>query len=177
MARQQINDPLQTDGRNLSGIILRRAVTGDAHGISAVFDAAVRHGWTYLGEIACEPMFTLQEWEQIVADHAAPNLLLVAIDGSNSIVGFTAVHPEKGEMFLLFVHPEHAGRGIGRSLLAAADSALCAAGLREAFLFTHEQNKRALAVYHAAGYRMDGSVRESNFRGIALRELRLAKRL
>src|SRR6266508_1568864 len=68
-------------------------------------------------------------------------------------------------MFLLFVHPAHAGRGIGRALLAAAHDALRAAGCTEAYLFVHEQNERALAVYRAAGYRPDGSDRVSDFRG------------
>jgi len=98
---------------DLAGITLRRAVADDAQGVGAVFDAAVRQGWTYLGELAYEPMFTLQDWEQTLADHAAPNLLVVAVDAAGSIVGFTAVHPKEGEMFLLFVHPDQAGRGIG----------------------------------------------------------------
>ena len=80
-------------------------------------------------------------------------------------------------MFLLFVHPAYAGRGIGRTLLAAAHAALREAGCREAFLFVHEQNERALAVYTAAGYRPDGSDRVSDFRGTRLRELRLVKEL
>jgi RimJ/RimL family protein N-acetyltransferase len=80
-------------------------------------------------------------------------------------------------MFLLFVDPVVAGRGVGRMLLAAADSALRAAGCHEAFLFTHEQNERALHVYASAGYRPDGTIRESDFRGTNLRELRLVKRL
>jgi ribosomal protein S18 acetylase RimI-like enzyme len=122
-------------------------------------------------------MFTPQDWDQLVADHAPPNVLLVAVDETEGVVGYTAVHPGDGEMFLLFVHPAHAGRGIGRTLLAAAQDALCVAGCREAFLFTHEQNERALAVYTAAGYRPDGSVRVSDFRGTHLRELRLVKPL
>ena len=43
--------------------------------------------------------------------------------------------------------------------------------------YTHEQNERALAVYRAAGYRPDGTIRESDFRGTALREPRLVKQL
>ena len=121
-------------------------------------------------------MFPPDEWEKTVADHAPPNVLLVAVDGRD-VVGFTAAHPREGELFLLFVHPEHAGRGVGRALLAAAHEALRAAGCREAFLYTHQENARALAVYEAAGYRRDGSVRESDFRGIHLREPRLAKSL
>ena len=92
-------------------------------------------------------------------------------------MGYTAAHPEDGELFLLFVHPEHAGRGIGRRLLAAADDALRAAGCRAAFLYVHEQNERALAVYAAAGYRADGSDRVSDFRGTRVREVRLVKPL
>ena len=81
------------------------------------------------------------------------------------MIGYTAVHTEAGEMFLLFVHPEHAGRGVGRSLLNAAHDVLRAAGHDEAFLFTEERNSRARAVYAAAGYRPDRTVRESILHG------------
>ena len=80
-------------------------------------------------------------------------MLLVATDETDGVVGYTAVHPGDGEVFLLFVHPGYAGRGIGRTLLAAAHDALRAAGCPKAYLFVHERNERALAVYTAAGYR------------------------
>jgi GNAT superfamily N-acetyltransferase len=163
--------------RELSDIALRRAVAADAQAIAAVFDAAVRDRWTYLGELARRSLFSAQRWDALVADHAPPRALLVATDGAHGIVGFTAVHPEVGEMFLLFVDPAHAGRGIGRMLLNAAHDVLRAAGTTEAFLFTEERNLRAQAVYAAAGYRPDGTVRESDFHGTPLRELRLVKAL
>jgi ribosomal protein S18 acetylase RimI-like enzyme len=156
---------------------LRPATIDDAQAIGAVFDTAVRAGWTYLGELAERPMFAPADWEPLVADHAPPNVLLVATDGAGQVVGCTAAHPEDGELFLLFVHPAHAGRGIGRRLLDAAHDALRAAGRSEAFLYTHEQNERALAVYASAGYRPDASIRESDMSGVAIRELRLVKRL
>jgi ribosomal protein S18 acetylase RimI-like enzyme len=158
-------------------ISIRHATAHDAQKIGVVFDAAVREGWTYLGELAREPMFPPDEWDKLVIDHAPPNALLVAVDEHGDVVGFTAVHPPEGEMFLLFVHPAHAGRGVGRALLDAAHEELRAVGCREVFLYTHEENKRALAVYEAAGYRRDGSVRESDFRGVHLREPRLVKPL
>jgi ribosomal protein S18 acetylase RimI-like enzyme len=157
-------------------ITIRRAVADDAQDIGAVFDAAVREGWKYLGELAARPMFPPNEWDSLVVEHA-PNALLVAINEAHRLVGFVAVHPAEGEMYLLFVHPDHAGRGVGRALLEAAHEVLRAAGCREAFLYTHEQNERALAVYETAGYRRDGAVRESEFRGLHLREPRLVKAL
>jgi ribosomal protein S18 acetylase RimI-like enzyme len=156
---------------------IRRAVAGDAQKIGAVFDAAVREGWTFLGEVVRTPMFPPEEWDKVVMEHAPPNALLVATDERGDVAGFTAVRAADGEMYLLFVHPEHSGRGVGRALLDAAHQELRAAGWREAFLYTHEENKRALSVYGAAGYRPDGSVRESDFRGLPLREPRLVKPL
>jgi ribosomal protein S18 acetylase RimI-like enzyme len=155
---------------------VRSAVSADAAAIGAVFDAAVRAGWGFLGELAGEPMFTGEDWDRLVADHEPPNVLLVAVDEAG-VVGYTAVHPQDGEMFLLFVDPAHAGQGIGRTLLAAAHDALRAAGCEAAHLYVHEENRRALAVYAAAGYEPDGSVQESDFRGTQLRQPRLVKRL
>jgi len=111
----------------LPGIRLRQAAASDAQAIGAVFDAAVRVGWTYLGDLATEPMFSAADWDKDVADHAPPNVLLVATDEGDRVVGFTAAHPQDCEMFLLFVDPTAAGRGVGRMLLAAADDALRAA--------------------------------------------------
>ena len=158
-------------------ITLRGAVPEDAPAIGAVFDAAVRESWTYLGDLALEPMFTPEDWEKLVVDHAPPNALTVAVDDSEHVVGFSAVHPADGEMFLLFVHPAYGGRGIGRTLLIAAHDELRTAGRREAFLYVHEANERALSVYAAAGYRPDGKDRVSDFRGVEIRELRLVTQL
>jgi ribosomal protein S18 acetylase RimI-like enzyme len=162
-------------GSSVVGV--RRATADDARAIGAVFDAAVRAGWTYLGGLVDEPLFAAEDWDQLVADHAPPNVLLVATDKAGRVLGYAAAHPGDGEMFLLFVHPAHGGRGVGRVLLSAVHEALRAAGCKQAFLFTHEQNERALRVYASAGYRPDGSFRESDFKGTAIRELRLVKPL
>jgi ribosomal protein S18 acetylase RimI-like enzyme len=169
-----MNEHVQSSAR---GMTLRPAVQSDAPAIGAVFHAAVRVAWTYLGDLAARPLFNPEDWEKLVSDHEPPKALLVAVDETDGVVGYTAVHPEDGEMFLLFVHPEHLGRGIGRALLNAAHNSLRAAGCREAYLFVHEQNERAIAVYTAAGYRPDGSDRVSDFRGTRIREVRLVTQL
>lgn len=84
-------------------IMIRPTAREDAPAIGAVFDAAVRAGWTYLGDLVAEPMFTSQDWDRLVADHLLPDVLLVAVHQADGVVGYMAVHPADGEMFLLFV--------------------------------------------------------------------------
>jgi hypothetical protein len=86
-------------GVRVSAIQVRRAHAADAQAIGAVFDAAVRAGWTYLGELVDRPMFTPADWDRLVADHAVPNVLLVATDEQGNVVGYTAAHPEDGELW------------------------------------------------------------------------------
>ena len=82
-----------------SEVEVRRATADDARAIGAVFDAAVRAGWTYLGELAQKPMFAPEDWDQLVADHAPPKVPLVATDRAGQVVGYTAAHPDDGKMF------------------------------------------------------------------------------
>ena len=161
----------------VTGLHVRRATANDAQAIGAVFDAAVAAGWSYMGDLAKEPMFPPEEWDREVADHAPPNVLMVATEPEGHVIGFVAAHPSDCELFLLFVHPSASGRGVGRTLLDAAHDALRAAGCTEVFLYTHEQNERAQRVYERAGYRADGTIKESDFRGTHIREPRFVKKL
>src|SRR3954462_14232617 len=95
-------------------VTVRRATTRDARSVGDVFDAAVRHGWPFLGAAAQRPMFSPGPWDPLVADHAPPRALLVAVHERRGVVGFTAVQPDNGELYLLFVDPDFAGRGVGR---------------------------------------------------------------
>ena len=157
--------------------MVRRGTADDAPAIGAVFDAAVREGWAYLGELLEQPIHGPEGWARLVRRHAPPNVLLVATDRDGQVLGYAAAHPADGELHQLFVDPAYGRRGIGRKLLEAAHEELRAAGCQQAYLFTEERNARALAVYRSAGYRPDGSVRESVFRGAPIRELRLVKSL
>jgi GNAT superfamily N-acetyltransferase len=55
----------------------------------------------------------------------------------------------RAEVRALFVAPEHAGRGVGRALLRAAEGAISASGHVRAYLLATQSG---LAFYRSAGY-------------------------
>jgi GNAT superfamily N-acetyltransferase len=68
--------------------------------------------------------------------------------------------------------PRAWGLGIGRRLLERATFALLAMGFREAVLWTEQRNTRALAVYERNGWSRDGAVRERDYLGVPVRNVR-----
>lgn len=77
-----------------------------------------------------------------------------------------------GELDMFYSDPSAWGRGIGRRLLASVMEEFRACGFTEATLWTAEDNHRPRRIYEAAGWRLDGAVRERTWRGINFRELR-----
>lgn len=61
-----------------------------------------------------------------------------------------------GYVAALYVHPDHAGAGVGRLLLDHAITALSAAGRRAVRLWVFAGNDRARRLYAAAGFVPDG---------------------
>ena len=159
------------------GITLRLAVQRDARSIGAVFDAAVRVGWTYLGDLAATPMFTRQDWEQLVSDNQPPNALLVAVDKRTGWWATPSPIPKTARCSSCSSIPRTPVAG-SAELFSTAPTTRCARpDARRHICSCTSQNERALAVSAAAGYRPDGSDRVSDFRGTPIRELRLVKPL
>jgi N-acetylglutamate synthase-like GNAT family acetyltransferase len=71
-----------------------------------------------------------------------------------------------------FVHPAWARRGIGRTLLATCEAALCAAGFREAILVA---TLTGVPLYTAGGYRLVEYFSITLAPGITLPGARMAK--
>ena len=94
-----------------------------------------------------------------VGYHPDRTMTVVACDGDVPI-GHTVIGPERdgerGELYALYVDPDHQGRGIGTMLLAVATRLLRRNGHEEAVLWTIPGNDPAIALYEAHGWTLDG---------------------
>lgn len=124
--------------------------------MAKVLEAAGRAAWAHIGPVE---RFTVRDVD--LGERA-----FVAVE-DGKIAGFAVTRGR--ELAMLHVHPSAWGRGIGRALLSEAES------VGAEFLYTEERNERALRMYRAAGWLPDGEVREREWLGAQLRELRLRR--
>jgi GNAT superfamily N-acetyltransferase len=104
------------------------------------------------------------------------------VDGE--VVGFASAGPSRdedgegvGELYAIYVHPDHWGSGAGRELATSADDALRAEGYTMAILWVLDDNPRARRFYEAGGWRLDGATRVGTHLGVETREVRYRKDL
>jgi GNAT superfamily N-acetyltransferase len=162
---------------------IRPATAEDAR---AVPDIQVR-GWQwayrdlmpadYLDELSAEE--GLPRWRTAIEESRDERRILVA-EAEHAVVGFTALGPSRdddagsaaGEVYAIYVDPEHTRRGIGRALLGAAEAQLASLGHSTATLWVIEGNDRARRFYQAVGWRADDATKVDRRWGFELREVR-----
>lgn len=75
--------------------------------------------------------------------------------------GTGVVVPGRGHVSMVFVRPEHWGRGLGKALMADLQGTVAACrGWSRTTLWTRESNERAQHLYVTAGYQPTGRVAE-----------------
>lgn len=85
--------------------------------------------------------------------------LLHERDGA--LVGFcwTKVHdeldPPIGEIYVIAVHPDHTGQGLGRSLVVAGLASIAERGISRGMLYVDADNEAAVALYRKLGFVSD----------------------
>jgi len=99
----------------------------------------------------------------------SPEDFLLARDAAGALVGFCWLKVEapaagaraggtdgdgalEGEIYVLGVHPEHAGAGIGRSLLRAGLDRLRERGVDRVTLYVEQDNAAAVRLYRSEGF-------------------------
>jgi ribosomal protein S18 acetylase RimI-like enzyme len=100
------------------------------------------------------------------------------------VVGFVGTGPSRdddgagsGELYAIYVDPEHWDSGAGRELAAYADDLLRGDGFTEATLWVLDDNPRARRFYEAGGWRLDGAKRTGLHLGVETHEVRYRKDL
>jgi ribosomal protein S18 acetylase RimI-like enzyme len=113
----------------------------------------------YFGELALrfpEGFDRATDDASALAQYAPPGGVFLVAKLAGTAVGCGALRafaPGVGEVKRMWVSPEARGRGVGRKLLAALESAARERRLRAIRLDTHSSLAEALRLYRAAGYR------------------------
>lgn len=118
--------------------------TTDYPSLIGVWEAAVRATHHFLQEEHIQFFKPL-----ILNDYFNAVKLFCIRDASGEIMGFSGLSDKMVEM--LFVHPQHFGKGIGKKLLAHA---ITAYAIRK--VDVNEQNPGALAFYRHSGFEIAG---------------------
>lgn len=91
------------------------------------------------------------------------------------VAGYAAVSGH--EVLHVFIEPDHAGHGIGRRLLAAAEQLLTDAGQDLIELHTMLGNEPAIGLYRSAGWEMTDGIVANDHDGVVYDEHVMTKRL
>ena len=138
--------------------MIRPAVPDDLPAIRAVVDRAFA---PYAARIGRPPA-------PMLADHAADvaaGRVHVETDAAGRPRGVAVFRPDGHAMLLetVAVDPDHAGRGIGRALIAACEAEARRLGLGAVRLYTNAAMDGARALYPRLGYREAGRGAEDGY--------------
>ena len=106
--------------------------------------------------------------------------LIFVVEEGGAVRGFAAAGPEgmraeetaTGELYAINIDPSSWGRGLGGLLLRAVEGVLQGSGYLQAVLWVLPGNDRAISFYQRAGWTADGSEKEADALGVAVREVR-----
>ena len=158
--------------------MIRRGAAADAEGVARVqvetWQAAYAHA------LPSEQLQALSIEEAVERHRLWPPTFVAERGGE--IVGFISVGSSRdpdtdGELFAIYVHPEHWGTGVGRTLIETGEEELRTLGHEEAILWVLDDNPRARRFYELAGWSVAGPAREIRIFGFDVSEVRYAKRL
>lgn len=143
-------------------ITLRRADPADVPAIEALAAAAYGH---YVARIGRKPGPMLDDYAARVAAGEAS----VALGPAGAIVGLLVLEMRDGTPPLLdnvAVAPHAQGQGVGRALIAHAETAARRHGAASLRLYTHEKMTENIALYRRLGFAEIARIEEKGFRRV-----------
>lgn len=165
----------------MSDDLIRWARPEDAAAIADVHVASWQHA--YRGILGDDFLDTIDvgSRESWWAGYLGRGARVNVAEHGGSIVGFCNAGRSSeggwGEIFALYVHPEHWGTGVGRELIVAGESTIVASGLRRALLWVLEENRRARTFYEGRGWSQGKPIRVEDIGGTQVTEVRYEKDL
>lgn len=162
---------------------IREAVKEDSHNISVVHVRTWQEAYkgiipdSYLNSLSVEGR--TQKWIEMF-DKPSPNQKIWVAQKDDKIVGFSVIGtsrdenatPETGELFSVYVDPDHMRQGIGAALMRKAIEGLKEAGFTKATLWTLEDNTNTRKFYEAMGWTFDGTKKTEVKKGVELKQVR-----
>ncbi len=144
---------------------LRDAVVTDAAALSALNVASWREAYADILPAAFLAVLGVADWEERlrkrIAEADAAQFTLVAWRG-RSAVGYVSGGPVRdeppaagGEVYAIYVRPDHWGRGVGAGLLGSAEARLTTSGFSRAMLWVFTRNAAARRFYERRGWRLE----------------------
>jgi GNAT superfamily N-acetyltransferase len=127
-------------------------------------------------------------WADVLGgpDRSGTVLVVETAGRERHLAGFAAFGPrrdyagsEAGQLYALYLHPRHWGRGLGRLLHQAVLGAMVEDSYRTAVLWVLATNERAKAFYIREGWLADGATQAEPFDGgaVTLDEMRFRRTL
>ena len=144
-------------------IIIRNGITTDLDAVVATFRACWLTSYRDLLPEDVRDAMTLDAahalWISALGPHPERETLVAVVE--HSVVGVARIgqdiqDPLRGHLFSLYVHPDLAGRGIGKSLLKNAIERLHVKGFSEITLWVFKSNSSALGLYEKEGFAVTG---------------------
>ena len=161
-------------------LFVRAALRDDAVDVARIFVESWRD--SYAGLLPSTYLVRLSErrqtllWQHEIAHPGPRGGVIVAEHDDYGITGFASFGPARdraigydGEVYTLYVDPNHVGRGVGKTLMRAAFARLFADGFRSSVVWALKGNP-ARYFYEARGGRVIAE-RPGAFAGKAVREI------
>ena len=141
-------------------IEIRRAEPKDASGIASVHDSAWANAYDGIVPHGALHRMIRRRGEKWWADAIRRSTIVLVLEIDGKIVGYATIGrnrvstlPYDGEIYELYLNPEHQGIGLGTRLFLAARSELKRRKLSGSVVWVLAENDRAISFYENAGGR------------------------
>jgi ribosomal protein S18 acetylase RimI-like enzyme len=145
--------------------MIRPAQPGDRAAVEAIVDAAYS---IYVERIGKPPGPMRDDYVRLI-EAGAVNVL-VGVDGRVAALIVLLAKPDHLLLDNIAVHPDRQGQGLGRRLIAFAESEARRLGYAELRLYTHVTMTENIALYARLGFAETGRGREAGFQRVFMRK-------